>query len=219
MNTATHEIRTPITSIRGYSEIIQGKMARGEMDEIDGYFEAVIRNVDRLEHLSNDLLDMQRIESGRMTVNKARVPVSKILDLLRSEMTPILGNKEQTLEINMPSTKTSIECDELRILQVLINLVQNSSNYSDYGATITITVSELEDAVKFLVTDTGIGISDIDMSKLFTPFPDIRVTSARHGSGLGLSICKGIVELHDGEIWAESEGFGMGTTFAFTLPR
>ncbi|MBT3283864.1 PAS domain S-box protein [Candidatus Bathyarchaeota archaeon] len=219
MNTATHEIKTPITSIRGYSEIIQGKMARGEMEEIDGYFEAVIRNIDRLEHLSNDLLDMQRIESGRMTVNKARVPVSMILDLLRIEMTPILDIKEQTLEINMPSTKTIIECDELRILQVLINLVQNSSNYTDYGTTITITVSELEDALKFLVMDTGIGISDIDMPKLFTPFPDIRVTNARHGSGLGLSICKGIVDLHGGTIWAESEGFGMGTTFVFILPR
>jgi len=152
-------------------------------------------------------------------VNKARVPVSMILDLLRIEMTPILDIKEQTLEINMPSTKTIIECDELRILQVLINLVQNSSNYTDYGTTITITVSELEDALKFLVMDTGIGISDIDMPKLFTPFPDIRVTNARHGSGLGLSICKGIVDLHGGTIWAESEGFGMGTTFVFILPR
>ena len=219
MNTATHEIRTPITSIRGYSEIIQGMMVRGEMDEIDGYFEAVIRNVDRLERLSNDLLDMQRIESGRMTVDKTRVPLSRVLDLLRSEMAPILGNKDQLLEIKKPPAEIMMECDELRILQVLINLVQNSSKYSEYGSTIAVSVTELGDAVKFLVTDTGIGISDIDMPKLFTPFPDIRVANARHGSGMGLSISKGIVELHGGEIWAESEGFGMGTTFAFTIPR
>jgi PAS domain S-box-containing protein len=219
MNTATHEIRTPITSIRGYSEIIQGKMARGEMDEIDGYFEAVIRNIDRLEHLSNDLLDMQRIESGRMTVDKAMAPVQRLLDQLRSEMIPILDNKEQTLEINMPSAEMIIDCDELRILQVLINLVQNSSKYSDYGSTIKVTVSELNNEVKFSVIDSGLGISEKDLLKLFTPFPDIRVANAKHGSGLGLSISKGIVDLHDGKIWAKSEGFGMGATFAFTLPR
>jgi len=219
MNTATHEIRTPITSIRGYSEIIQGKMARGEMDEIDRYFEAVIRNIDRLEHLSSDLLDMQRIESGRMTINKARVPVRMILDMLRSEMTPILDNKEQLLEIKMPPTGTIIDCDELRILQVLINLVQNSSKFSDYGSSVTVTVSELDEAVKFSVMDVGIGISDIDLPKLFTPFPDIRVNNVRHGSGLGLSISKGIIELHGGEIWAKSDSFGIGSTFAFTIPR
>jgi len=219
MNTATHEIRTPITSIRGYSEIIQGKMARGEMDEIDRYFEAVIRNIDRLEHLSSDLLDMQRIESGRMTINKARVPVRMILDMLRSEMTPILDNKEQLLEIKMPPTGTIIDCDELRILQVLINLVQNSSKFSDYGSSVTVTVSELDEAVKFSVMDVGIGISVIDLPKLFTPFPDIRVNNVRHGSGLGLSISKGIIELHGGEIWAKSDSFGIGSTFAFTIPR
>jgi signal transduction histidine kinase len=202
MNTAAHEIRTPITSVRGYSEIILGLLEMNEYDQIKPHFEAVVRNIDRLEHLSRDLLDMQRIESGRLTVDKKEVTVGTILEQVKSEMTPILGEKDQPLIIDNPATDEVVKCDELRVLQVLINLVHNASKYSDYGTDISITVKEKE-----------------DIPKLFIPFPDIRVRNASHGSGLGLSISKGIIDLHDGIIKAESDGSGMGSTFKVVLPK
>jgi PAS domain S-box-containing protein len=219
MNTAAHEIRTPITSVRGYSEIILGLLEMNEYDQIKPHFEAVVRNIDRLEHLSRDLLDMQRIESGRLTVDKKEVTVGTILEQVKSEMTPILGEKDQPLIIDNPATDEVVKCDELRVLQVLINLVHNASKYSDYGTDISITVKDLGHSVVFTVKDQGIGLEKEDIPKLFIPFPDIRVRNASHGSGLGLSISKGIIDLHDGIIKAESDGSGMGSTFKVVLPK
>lgn len=219
MNTAAHEIRTPITSVRGYSEIILGLIERNELDQINNHFEAVVRNVDRLELLSRDLLDMQRIESGRLTINRKEVLIDALLNQLESEMTPIIDGKEQTLDVSNNSKENTINCDELRILQVLINLVHNASKYSEYGETITLIVEEDRDSISFKVRDTGLGLTEGDMKKLFTPFPDIRVRTASHGSGLGLSISKGIIDIHGGIIKAESEGPGTGSTFTFTLPK
>lgn len=219
MNTATHEIRTPITSVRGYSEIILSLLAEGDVEKIKPHFQAVIRNIDRLELLSRDLLDMQRIESGRMTVNKKEVLVDDMINQLESEMTPILMDKDQNLVIDNNSNGKTARIDELRILQVLINLVNNASKYSDYGKEITLTVDETPNSVRFIVTDKGIGLSKEDLSKLFTPFPDIRVRRVSHGSGLGLSISKGIIDLHGGSITAESEGIGAGAKFTVLIPK
>ena len=196
-----------------------GQLARREYDEVHSYFEAVVRNVDRLEHLSNDLLDMQRIETGRMTIEKIPISLSSIVESLKSEMTPLLNDKDQSLEIVIPDKEVTINCDSLRVLQVLINLVQNSYKFSEYGDTIKVIVSLSSKAALFTVVDTGIGLAKKDISKLFTPFPDIHITNVRHGSGLGLSICKGIIELHGGKIWVESDGIGTGASFSFTIPR
>ena len=219
MNTAAHEIRTPITSVRGYSEIILGLIERNEFDQIHNHFEAVVRNVDRLELLSRDLLDMQRIESGRLTINRKDVLIDALLNQLESEMIPIIEGKEQTLDVSNNSRENTINCDDLRILQVLINIVHNASKYSEYGETISLIVEDDGDSISFTVRDTGLGLTEGDMKKLFTPFPDIRIRTASHGSGLGLSISKGIIDIHGGTIKAESDGPGTGSTFTFTLPK
>ena len=102
---------------------------------------------------------------------------------------------------------------------MLINLIGNSSKFSDPGQTITVNVAEDNGFIHFSVSDNGLGLTEEEVGQLFMPFPDIYVVGAEHGTGLGLSICKGIVELHGGRIWAESEGRGKGSTFYFTLPR
>ena len=219
MNTAAHEIRTPITSVRGYSEIILGLLERNEYDQIKTHFEAVVRNIDRLELLSRDLLDMQRIESGRLTINRKDVPIEALLNQLESEMIPIIEGKEQVLDVSNNSRESTVSCDELRILQVLINLMYNASKYSDYSSIISLIVGDEEDSVSFMVRDTGMGLSEGDVKKLFTSFPDIRVRNASHGSGLGLSISKGIIDIHGGPIKGSSDGPGTGSTFTFTLPK
>lgn len=217
MNSATHEIRTPITSIKGYSELIELLVFDREDPELRKYLDAILRNVDRLEHLSNDLLDIQRIESNRMVINKTQVKINELMNSITQEMNPLLMDRRQTLEINNESDEETIMCDEMRIIQVLINLVNNASYYSPANTEIKVTIGKQGKDHIFTIKDQGEGLTEEDLPKLFKPFPDIKARIQR-GTGLGLSICRGIIELHGGKIWAESEGIGKGSTFYFTIP-
>ncbi|TRO54691.1 PAS domain S-box protein, partial [Candidatus Bathyarchaeota archaeon] len=218
MNTATHEIRTPLTSILGYSELIREKLEEMDSKLLLNYFDVLERNVKRLDILSSDLLDLQRIELGRMGLNKSIVSVNKILSGIEAEMTPILNGKEQKIEIINQASNLEINLDEIRITQVLVNLIGNSSKFSPNSSKIQLNIEKVDENAVFTIKDNGIGLSEDDITKLFNPFPDIRVQNAEHGSGLGLSICKGIIELHGGKIKVESEGRGKGSTFSFYIP-
>jgi two-component system sensor histidine kinase VicK len=134
---------------------------------------------------------------------------------LENEFTPMLIEKDQSLKVNCVDVTVNI--DRLRVMQVLINLLSNASKFSPEGAVITVDVVEAGDGVRFSVSDTGVGIREEDMGKLFVPFPGILVDGIVKGTGLGLSICKGIIELHGGSIWAESSGLGKGSVFSFTI--
>lgn len=217
MNMAAHEIRTPITSIQGYSELIQNHLTGTEDKILLSYFDAVIRNADRLDKLSTDLLDMQRIEAGRMVLSKEPVRISSMLELLEIEMGPILGEKDQTLVFNNVLDEV-IDVDRTRLMQVLVNLVHNASKFSSPNTNIEVSIRKEDGWYSFSVTDHGVGMLGDDLPKLFTPFPDIHVKGMSHGTGLGLSICKGIVNLHGGEIEAQSKGRDKGSTFSFTIP-
>jgi K+-sensing histidine kinase KdpD len=176
------------------------------------------RNIKRLDVLSGDLLDIQRIELGRMELNKSPVLVESILNQVETELNPILEEKEQEIVFTNKAQRIEVLVDWLRIIQVLINLIGNASKFSDKKSRIEVNIEEKRGNIVFSVIDEGIGLSHEDMSKLFQPFPDIYIPNVSHGSGLGLSVCKGIVELHDGEIWAESAGRGKGSTFSFKIP-
>ena len=215
MSTATHEIRTPLASIQGYTEIIQ--MDQGNLSESQKrYFEVILRNVRRLNVLTEDLLDLQRLEEGKVSINIETVDVRLLIEDVRSEFIPLLGAKKQTIEINAVDAKLSV--DRLRIMQVLINLLSNASKFSPVGSVIILEVYEEDEHVVFSVTDQGIGIGEDDFEKLFNPFPGIRLDGNYGGTGLGLSICKGIIDLHGGDIWAESDGLKTGCTFKFSTP-
>lgn len=217
MNTATHEIRTPITSIRGYTELIQDALRKEDYASALSYFDIINRNVSRLEILSNDLLSLQRLEAGRVELSPVSCSSEELFSELRAELTPLIKQKNHELVIDA-DREYMYFCDKARLMQVLTNLVDNAVKYSPEGSTITVTVENTPDRVQFSVRDEGVGLSKEDMDDLFQPFPHIKVEGVRHGSGLGLSICKGIVELHGGEIWAESEGRGKGSTFYFQIP-
>ena len=215
MSTATHEIRTPLSSILGYTELIQ--MDEGNLSETQRrYFEVILRNVNRLTVLTDDLLDLQRLEEGRLAVNIEPVNIRDMVDGVESEFAPILAEKGQVLEVSCIDIVVNI--DQLRVMQVLVNLLANASKFSPEGSEITVDVVETGDGVLVSVSDNGIGLSEEDLGKLFTPFPGILVDGNVSGTGLGLSICKGIVELHGGTLWAESDGIGCGSVFRFTLP-
>jgi len=216
MSTATHELRTPLSSIQGYTELIQ-------MDEENltdaqrQYFSVIQRNVQRLTKLTDDLLEQQRLEEKGITLSFEPVNVLALVEMVRSEFTPILAVKHQTLEVN--SVETVVSIDRLRLMQVLVNLLSNASKFSPDGSVIVVDVVETDDGVQFSVTDQGVGIGEEDFGKLFTPFPGILVKGNVSGTGLGLSISRGIVELHGGRIWVESGGLGKGSRFSFTIPN
>ena len=215
MSTATHEIRTPLSSIQGYTEIIQYDQSNLTENQRK-YFEVILRNVQRLNVLTDDLLDLQRLEEGKMAINFEQVNLKKLLLDVMNEFKPILAEKNQTVHCNCLDANLNI--DGLRIMQVLVNLLSNASKFSPPGSQTLIDITESGDSIRFTVSDTGVGISEEDIPKLFMPFPGILVEGNVSGTGLGLSISKGIVELHGGEIWAESDGIGKGTTISFSLP-
>ncbi len=217
--TATHEIRTPLTSIKGYSEIIGESLKKTGDEKTLYYFSVMERNLDRLEYLTNDLLDLQRIESNKMSIEITPSNIEELITDVQQEILPLIREKKQVLDVQSHIQSKTIPLDKLRIHQVLINLISNASRYSPNNTTITLTINEKPSEIEFAVTDQGRGIEQDNMEKLFTPFPDIIYPDIQRGTGLGLAICKGIIELHNGKTWAESEGKGKGSTFTFTIPK
>jgi len=216
IRTATHEIRTPLTSIKGYAELAAALIEGGD-PTLSSYFEAIMRNTDRLEKLTSNLLDVQRIESGRVELDLEPLDVGGLLSDAAAELEPILMRRGQRLVVSGGGGRVMGDRD--RLMQVVINLAVNASKFSPEGSEIIINVEDEGEGVRVSVLDHGVGIREEDVPKLFKPFPGIRVEGVSGGTGLGLSICRGFVELHGGRIWAESGGPGKGSRFIFTLPR
>lgn len=147
-----------------------------------------------------------------------RVDLNQLVSWVLEEVSGTVEKKDQkiTIDFNEPIIITA---DELRLGQVLVNLLDNASKYSPEGTEIDLKIEKTEETIRFTVKDNGIGIKQEDINKLFTPFPDIeRPIVSEKSVGLGLSICRGIIELHGGNIWATSNGTNKGTTFHFTIP-
>jgi signal transduction histidine kinase len=224
----SHELKQPMTSIKGYADLLV-KGAAGELNDAQrGFLETVRSNTDRMNKLVSDLLDISRIESGRMLLEFRRLSVEQVVeDVLRTIRRQIEG-KQQTLGVNVPSELPPVWGDRDRVVQILTNLVTNAHKYTPEGGGIAICAQkwsdgqhgvEQEEFVVCSVSDTGIGISSADQARMFTKYfraDDPAVLSVA-GTGLGLVITKSLVELHGGEIWVESE-LGKGSTFTFTIP-
>ncbi len=215
----SHELRTPLTSIKGYVDLILEGDA-GEINDVQREFlEIVKQNGDRLVGLINDLLDLSRIESGRVQLRKDPVDLDEAIDHAVDTAKTLIEAKKQTLSVTKPDRLPIIIGDADRIIQVLMNLISNAVKYTPDEGRIALKVEADDKFVTVSVSDTGIGISLADQAKLFEKFfrVDNSLTREVGGTGLGLSIVKTLVEAHGGRIWVESE-LGKGSTFAFTLP-
>jgi len=219
VSTATHELRTPVVSIRGYIDFILSGRAGEISERIESMLKIVQRNTDRLSGLTNDLLDIQRIESGRLTITPEPMDIGEVVKEVVEEILPLISERDQELHVEILEELPIIIADPIRISQILINLLNNAYQYTPEGGEINLKVNEAPGSVRVEVSDTGIGIKKEDLPKLFSPFPDMEKTSRNGGTGLGLSICKGIIDLHGGTILAESEGENKGSTFTITLPK
>jgi len=224
----SHELKQPMTSIKGYTDLLV-KGAAGELNDAQrGFLNTVLSNTDRMNKLVSDLLDISRIESGRMRLEFGDVSIEQVIgDALRTIRRQI-EVKHQTLGVNVPPDLPLVWGDRDRFVQVLTNLVSNAHKYTPEGGGIVVSAQRWSDGqpapgegefILCSVSDTGIGIGPEDQERLFTKYfrADDPAVHSVAGTGLGLIITKSLVELHGGEIWVESQS-GKGSTFVFTIP-
>lgn len=224
VSTVSHELRTPMTSIKGYADLLL-MGAAGSLNENQERFLSIIKsNADRLSVLVDDLLDISRIETGRVVLDIKTVSLTAVVEVVLNTLRERIQQKGLTLRTDLPEDgrdPMNALGDQARLIQVLTNLVGNAYQYTPPGGNIIVRVRPAPDEMlRVDVIDTGIGISADDLPKVFDRFfrADDPKVQEFPGTGLGLSIVRSLVEMHGGEIWAESE-LSRGTTFSFTVPR
>lgn len=217
--TASHELRTPLTSIKGYIDLLMmGTL--GEINHQQHQFLAVVQtNIERLNAILNDLLDVSRIESGQVRLQRGEVNIHELLQGTVMLIHQQWGHKEISLALDVPSDLPPIIADEDRLRQVMTNLVSNAYKYTPHGGRIDLVARNGGDSVVIMVKDNGVGIAEADQPLIFSRFfrADNPLKESAGGTGLGLSITKSLVELHGGRIWFDSVA-NKGTTFHVQLP-
>jgi two-component system, sensor histidine kinase and response regulator len=218
LSTVSHELRTPLTSVKGFAEILQ---AYGDIDEASrNEFIGIIANEsNRLIRLINDLLDLSKIEAGKMEWEDEPVSVEGVIDNSVASTRSLALEKQQKVEVTAGESIPDVMADPDKLIQVMTNLLSNAFKFSPAGSTIRIIAKSLGDEVVIGVEDQGIGIAPGDVPLVFERFIQVgdTLTDKPKGTGLGLPICKEIVDHYGGRIWVKSE-YEVGSTFPFALP-
>jgi PAS domain S-box-containing protein len=221
ISTVSHELRTPMTSIKGYADLLlSGNAKIGNLNETQHKFISVIQsNANRLTELVNDILEISRIETGRVRLEFESIDISKIVLDVSTSFRGQMVKKQMDLNLHLPDHLPKVYADKARLTQVLVNLVGNAWQYTPEGGEISVHVKQVGNFLQVDVSDSGIGIVEKDVAYIFDRF----FRSERHevqivdGTGLGLSITRSFVELLGGQIWVKSQ-LDVGTTFSFTVP-
>ena len=217
----SHELRTPLNSILALSQILLDRIDGDLSSEQEKQVAMIQGSGEHLLQLINDILDLSRIEAGKVRIEKMWIDLPKIAQEAIKSIEPLAQKKELNLRLVAPPSFPQIFADEARVRQILLNLLSNAVKFTPSGAIrVTLSVSgNADQEIAVSVQDTGIGIAQKNLSYIFEPFHQVDSTAARKygGTGLGLSICKQLVELMGGRIWANSS-LGEGSTFTFTLP-
>jgi len=224
MSIASHEMRTPITSIKGYADLLaRGKV--GPLSETQANFSrAICVNADRMAALVSDLSDVAKLESGRLRLELGSVDVSEVVKDAVEGLRTSIDEKDQVLDVDVADNLPVIEADEERLVRLLTKLIDNAHKFTPSGGQISIRAEPWTDekegqGVVVAVQDNGIGIRPEEQEKVFEKFyrSEDRAASEVPGSGLGLTLAAGLVAMHAGQIRLES-AFREGTTVTFTLP-
>jgi two-component system sensor histidine kinase KdpD len=213
----SHELRTPLTAIKGIASSLTQPDVVWDAETQRDFLNTIERESDILTRIVEDLMKMSQIEAGLLTLEKKRSRVSSIVSQLRNQLRAL--GKNHQIEIKVPRRLPAVYVDEVRVGEVITNLIANAAAYSDPGTKITLEARRLPGEIVISVSDEGIGIPEEHLEKVFDRFYRLEsgVARRRGGTGLGLAICKGIVEQHGGRIWAEST-VGKGSKFSFSLP-
>ena len=231
----SHELRTPLNHIIGFTELVLDKDF-GDLNEVQQeYLNDVLQSSKHLLSLINDILDLSKVESGKLNLELSEIYLNKLIEASINMV------KEQSMKRNLALSMDSkelperINADERKIKQILFNLLSNAVKFTPDGGSVKIYAEKvngleedkkgkpekgLKNMIKISVSDTGIGIADNDLDRIFNPFEQVETSTSRkyQGTGLGLSLTRRLVELHGGKIWAESQGKDCGSTISFILP-
>ena len=232
LSTVSHELRTPLTSILGFAKIIkkrtedvifpnlkvEDKKLSRAVTQVKQNIEIIVSEGERLTNLINDVLDIAKMEAGRIDWNMEKTSLSDIVERGMVAVSSLFEQKGLNLSMDIEDNLLEVNCDQEKIIRVVINLLSNAVKFTTEG-TVTCLCRRMGDFIVVSVVDQGIGIAPEDQEKVFEKFKQIgdTLTDKPKGTGLGLPICKQIVEYHGGQIWVESE-FGKGSCFSFTLP-
>ncbi len=217
----SHELRTPLNSILGFADVMLEGLDGPLTDNMNSDLGLIQKNGQHLLHLINDVLDMAKIESGKMNLNIEKFNLQEIIEEVTSITSPLASEKNLALFIEPDSDhEVEINADKIRLRQVMINLINNSIKFTEKGK-ISIHVTREENNVLISVKDTGIGIPIELLESVFQEFTQVDTTTTRKtgGTGLGLPISRKLIQMHSGRLWAESSGInGEGSTFYVHLP-
>jgi len=216
---ASHQLRTPLTAIKGYLSLIQEGTYGSVSDEVGGAVKKIYSANARIINLVEDLLNISRIESGRMQYQFQEVNMSKVVSDLRDTFINRTNDEGIDFSISLPEEAMMVKADATKISEVVSNIIDNSIKYTEKGF-VNVDVRRVGGMVTIIISDSGIGIPDHVMPQLFKKFSRGKDPSRLHvdGTGLGLYVCKNILEAHHGRITVTSPGAGKGSTFTIEIP-
>ena len=214
----SHELRTPLNAIIGFSEVLADRMF-GELNEKqEEYLKDIYASGTHLLSLINDILDLSKIEAGRMELELSDFHLPTALDNALTLIRERAGRRSITLQTSIDERLGEVRADERKIRQVLLNLLSNAIKFTPEGGRIDIGGVPKDGFVEVSVTDTGVGIAPEDQEAVFEEFRQVGTAEKKaEGTGLGLTLCRKFIELHGGRIWVKSQ-VGVGSTFTFTIP-
>ncbi len=237
--TVSHELRTPLTSIIGYSDMLATGIAGPLNEEQSEFVETIRSKGDHLLSLISSLLDLSKLEQGKLTLHRETVDPKELVDDVAKTLAPMAAKKEVAVEAEAAADLEPVEADPVRLRQVLFNLAENAVKFSPRGGRVRIAARRVESAdgedadpmglvllggigheLELSVADSGPGIAQAEHDRIFDAFYQVDGSSTREhgGTGLGLSIVKRLIEAHGGRVWVESTP-GQGATFRFTIPE
>ena len=215
----SHELRTPLNTIIGFSELMIDEVPGEINEEQRQCLNDVLSSSKHLLSLINEVLDLSKIESGKVELRLSNIILTKVIESLKSTLMPILASRKQSLDIKIEEGLPPVYTDKAKLRQVLLNLLTNAIKFTSDGGKLKIEAIRDGDWCQVSVIDNGTGIKKEDQERIFEPFTQIDALpeEKREGTGLGLALTKQLVEMCGGKIWVESE-YGKGSQFTFTVP-
>ncbi|MDZ7697703.1 MAG: PAS domain-containing sensor histidine kinase [Deltaproteobacteria bacterium] len=216
----SHELRTPLNSINGFSEVLYDETFGPLNEKQKQYVNNILTSGKHLLSLINQILDMAKVEAGKMQLALSILPMKNLLDEISLLVLDMVSKKKLEMSLEIAEDLPSIEADELKVKQILYNLISNAVKFTPEGGKIGLQAKRTDSGVEIVVWDTGIGVAPENMEKIFEGFFRINTpySQAIEGTGLGLPLSRKLVELHGGTLSLESEGLNKGVTVRFVLP-
>ena len=210
----SHELKTPLTSLYAYIQMLKAKAQKGEDSFTEGALNQSVKQIKKMTIMINGFLDVSRLESGKIDIKKQQFDLAGLIKEVEEETLQIFSGHRIIFH---PVKRTIINADRDKIGQVIHNLISNAVKYSKAGSNIEITCTTENDSSHVSVSDEGIGIGQKDLENIFERYHRVENDNKISGFGIGLYLCSEIIRRHNGEIWAESQ-IDKGSTFHFTLP-